>query len=561
MEFSQHDPNLKTSRPGEPEFELYTIPSHSSWFRWDDIHETERIALKDFFDGSSISRTPKIYKEYRDFIINKYREEPSRRLTFTQIRKSLVGDVCLLHKVFNFLDMWGLINFGAASDDSKDLLEDKKLKNRIRVEEGAPIGVRAVAMPNSLKPITIPPFGVDGRAVVGETGVKLPPLASYSDIFAGLAELKGLKCANCGERCNSGCYEYSKDNYRVCVKCFKNGNYGENKSMDNFKYNDCTGNGITHGAAWTEAETLLLLESVTKHGDDWELVAQNVKTKNKLDCISKLIELPFGEFMMGSALRGSATGPNGSMNSVKQGLSVSSEHQEITKTEDQVDEHMNESEPNGDAANQEPPAKRKRIASFSDAGSSLVKQVSRISTMVGPHITAVAADAAVTALCDEISCPREIFDGDDDYITDGSWSPTMLYESERAHQIDASEMKEKPSESETKETSTKKNDIPLTLKIRAATATALGSAAANAKLLADQEDREIEQLVAAIIEAQLQKLHCKIKHFDDLELIMDKEYAEMLDLKECIVEQRIDVLQRAFIAGVSKWRDQTYIKP
>ncbi|TXG53269.1 hypothetical protein EZV62_022438 [Acer yangbiense] len=515
MEFSQHDPNLKLSRPGEPEFELYTIPSHSSWFRWEDIHETEHIVLKEFFDWSSISRTPKIYTEYRDFIVNKYREEPSKRLTFTQ----------------------SLVNFGAASDDSKNLLEDKKLKNQIRVEEGAPIGVRAFAMPNSLKPITIPPSGVDGRAVMGETGVKLPPLASYSDIFVGLVELKGLKCANCGEQCNSGCYEYRKvflllgDNYIICLKCFKNGYYGENKSMDNFKYNDCTGKGITHGAAWTEPETLLLLESVMKHGDDWELVAQNVKTKNKLDCISKLIELPFGEFMMCSAHRGSATGPAGSMNSAKQGLSVSSEHQEITKAKDQ----------NGDAANQEPPAKRKRPASLSDAGSSLVKQVSHISTLVGPHITAVAADSAVTALCDEISCPIEIFDGDYNCLTDGSWSPTMLYESERAHQIDASEMKEKPSES--------------------ATATALGSAAANAKLSADQEDMEIEHLVAAIIETQLQKLHRKIKHFDDLELIIDKEYAEMLDLKECIVEQRIDVLQKAFIAGVSEWRDQTYIKP
>ncbi|KAL5791538.1 hypothetical protein ACOSP7_000132 [Xanthoceras sorbifolium] len=561
MEISQQDPNSKPSRPGEPEFELYTIPSHTSWFRWDDIHETERIALKEFFDGSSISRTPKIYKEYRDFIINKYREEPSRRLTFTQIRKSLVGDVSLLHKVFNFLDKWGLINFGAASVASEDCLEDKKLKNQIRFEEGAPNGVRVVATPNSLKPIRVPPSGGDNRAVV-ETGVKFPPLASYSDVFGGLVKLKGLKCANCGERCDSGCYEYSKDNYIICVKCFKNGNYGENKSMDNFKYNDCTGNGITHGAAWTEAETLLLLESVMKHGDDWELVAQNVKTKNKLDCISKLIELPFGEFMMGSAYgRDSVTGPAESISSVKQGLSVSSEHQKITKNEDQVDEHMNESEQNGDAANQEPPAKRQRIASLSDAGSSLVQQVALISTMVGPHITAAAADAAVTALCDESSCPREIFDGDDDCLTDGSWSPSILYESERAHQVDASELKEKPSESETKETSTKNNDIPLTLKIRAATATALGSAAANAKLLADQEDREIEHLVATIIEAQLKKLHCKVEHFDDLELIMDKEYAEMLDLKECVVEQRIEVLQKAFIAGVSKWRDQTYIKP
>lgn len=50
--------------------------------------------------------------------------------------------------------------------------------------------------------------------------------------------------------------------------------------------------------------------------------------------------------------------------------------------------------------------------------------------MVGPHITAAAADAAVTAICDENSCPREIFDGDDEFLI-GSSSPTKLYELER----------------------------------------------------------------------------------------------------------------------------------
>lgn len=180
------------------------------WFRWDDIHETERIALKEFFDGSSISRTPKIYKEYRDFMINKYREEPSRRLTFTQVRKSLVGDVSLLHKVFNCLDKWGLINFGAPVSDNRDNLEDIKLQDQARFEEGAPNGVRVGAMPNSLRPMSPPHPAGEGRVVDGENGFKLPPLASYSDVFGDLVKLKGLKCMSCGEKCNSGCYEYSK---------------------------------------------------------------------------------------------------------------------------------------------------------------------------------------------------------------------------------------------------------------------------------------------------------------------------------------------------------------
>lgn len=37
--------------------------------------------------------------------------------------------------------------------------------------------------------------------------------------------------------------------------------------------------------------------------------------------------------------------------------------------------------------------------------------------MVDPHITAAAADAAITALCDENMCPREIFDVEEDYAS------------------------------------------------------------------------------------------------------------------------------------------------
>lgn len=48
-----------------------------------------------------------------------------------------------------------------------------------------------------------------------------------------------------------------------------------------------------------------------------------------------------------------------------------------------------------------------------------------------------------------------------------------------------------------------RNTIPLTLRMRAATATAVGAAAAHAKLLANQEEREIEYLVSTLVEAQV----------------------------------------------------------
>lgn len=58
---------------------------------------------------------------------------------------------------------------------------------------------------------------------------------------------------------------------------------------------------------------------------------------------------------------------------------------------------------------------------------------------------------------------------------------------------------------ELQETNSQKNVVPLTLRMRAATATSLGAAAAHAKLLADQEEREIEHLLAMVIETQVSK--------------------------------------------------------
>lgn len=43
--------------------------------------------------------------------------------------------------------------------------------------------------------------------------------------------------------------------------------------------------------------------------------------------------------------------------------------------------------------------------------------------MLGPHVTASAADAAVTSLCYENQCSREIFDDDDGNYVDSKASP------------------------------------------------------------------------------------------------------------------------------------------
>ncbi|CAI0446513.1 unnamed protein product [Linum tenue] len=410
---TRQDPKAESTRPDEPEFDLYTIPSYSSWFRWNDIHETERAAMREFFDGSSVTRSPKIYKEYRDFMINRYREDPSTRLTFTEVRKSLVGDVSLLNKVFQFLNQWGLINFGA---DSARIESENEYKDEVRVEDGPPNGIRVVADPNSSKPFPASHAGAPLGADVRRS--KLSPLASYSDVFGELGKRKGILCGSCGGNCESGRYQHDKDSYVLCVKCFKDGKYG-NKSVDDFKLH---GSSVSDGKqrdAWTEAETLLLLESVSRHGDDWDIVAQTVKSKTKLECISKLIELPFGEFISSYNLgKDPASGLSGNGDGGKDVFPSLPEQQDMIKSENVMSQQANGNEQRGDDADKVPPLKKQCVSYSSGSGISIMRQIARISSMVGDDITATAAKAAFAALCDEASCPSDSFNNEEDFANE-----------------------------------------------------------------------------------------------------------------------------------------------
>ena len=87
------------------------IPSYAAWFDMSKINPVEERALPEFFNSRNRSKTPAIYKDYRDFMINTYRLRPSEYLTVTACRRNLAGDVCAIMRVHAFLEQWGLINY------------------------------------------------------------------------------------------------------------------------------------------------------------------------------------------------------------------------------------------------------------------------------------------------------------------------------------------------------------------------------------------------------------------------------------------------------------------
>lgn len=66
--------------------------------------------------------------------------------------------------------------------------------------------------------------------------------------------------------------------------------------------------------------------------------------------------------------------------------------------------------------------------------------------------------------------------------------------------------------------------------IKAAAASALAAASVKAKYIASIEERKIKSLVAQVVEMQIKKLEIKLRHFEDLEAIMDRE-REMIELQ------------------------------
>ena len=104
-------PKKNNTQNFAPKVEPIKIPETASWFNLEEIHEIEKTSLPEFFNGKYPSKTPEIYKKYRNFIIDLYRQNPSIYLTATACRRYLSGDVNGIMHLHDFLQKWGLINF------------------------------------------------------------------------------------------------------------------------------------------------------------------------------------------------------------------------------------------------------------------------------------------------------------------------------------------------------------------------------------------------------------------------------------------------------------------
>nr|DAD46483.1 TPA_asm: hypothetical protein HUJ06_016420 [Nelumbo nucifera] len=328
----------RLTEPSPPATDVVVVvPSYSRWFSWDRIHECERRFLPEFFDAKSPSKNPRVYKYYRDSIIRKSRENPLRKIMFTEARKSLVGDVGSIRRVFDFLEGWGLINYTGTT-----------LKPHVKWEER---DSKSGGLFSSNSDSAGSPF--QSSLSKRESSKKL--------------------CSGCKSVCSIACFACDKFDLTLCARCYVRGNYQVGVSSSDFRRVEISEETKTE---WTDKDTLRLLEALMHYGDDWKRVAEHVGGRSEKECVARFVKLPFGEEFIGHP-----------------------DVAEADKHFEMKDQSGAESGSENIVASL--PTKKRCLTPLADASNPIMAQAAFLSAMVGSEVAEAAAQAAVAALSEE----------------------------------------------------------------------------------------------------------------------------------------------------------------
>lgn len=226
------------------------LPSYARWFSLDSIHAIERASLPDFFTPGAAA-SPQTYMQYRRFIVSAYRLNPNEHLSFTAVRRSLVGDAGAILRVHKFLAKWGIINY-QVNPESVPLTS-------------AELAAAAAAASVAGGEVPIVQQQQQQYVVDIDTPRGMFPFESFKP---------SLEFPN---------MEKFKDTFK---RTSNEDNEQEAKRVKIVKPDIDAG-------GWNEASLKLLIEGVTKHQSDWESVAQHVNNgKTPEECIIRFLQLP-----------------------------------------------------------------------------------------------------------------------------------------------------------------------------------------------------------------------------------------------------------------------------
>ncbi|KAG9071193.1 hypothetical protein KI688_008738 [Linnemannia hyalina] len=475
------------------------IPSYAAWFNLAKIHEIEHKSLPEFFNLKNRSKTPTVYKDYRDFMINTYRLNPSEYLTVTACRRNLAGDVCAIIRVHAFLEQWGLINY-QVDPDTRPSTVGPAFTGHFRVTADTPRGLQPF-LPSVAAPTAAQANGelkvATASAPKTEANMELRRnIFSNNAAAASTATTKEgeeqhpdkkqrFNCFTCGTDCTKMRYHSVKTkNFELCSNCYLEGRFPTTMSSGDFIRLNAQHFKHATDDTWTDQETLLLLEGLEMYDEDWSLVAEHVGTRSREQCILHFLQLPIEDPYLGAT-----------------------SERELG------------------------PLQYHRIP-FSQADNPVMSVVAFLASVVNPGVAAAAAKSALKELAQaKIGAEGEVTEEAHTEEADKA-APVENGDAEPKAEPQSGEMdvdKVAGEDTEMKQDGDASADIaglPRSTLERVGAA-ALGSAAAKAKVLADNEEREVRRLVTQVVEAQLKKMELKLQQFGELESVLETERREL----------------------------------
>ncbi|XP_024847310.1 SWI/SNF complex subunit SMARCC2 isoform X1 [Bos mutus] len=522
------------------------IPSYAAWFDYNSVHAIERRALPEFFNGKNKSKTPEIYLAYRNFMIDTYRLNPQEYLTSTACRRNLAGDVCAIMRVHAFLEQWGLINYQVDAE-SRPTPMGPPPTSHFHVLADTPSGL----VP--LQPKTPQGRQVDADTKAGRKGKELDDLVP--ETAKGKPELQ-----------NSASQQMLNFPDKGKEKPTDMQNFGLRTDMYTKKNVPSKSKAAASATReWTEQETLLLLEALEMYKDDWNKVSEHVGSRTQDECILHFLRLPIEDpyledseaslgplayqpipfsqsgnpVMSTVAFLASVVDPRVASAAAKSALEEFSKMKEEVPTA-LVEAHVRKVEEAAKVTGKADPAFGLESSGIAGTTSDEPERIEESGT------DEARAEGQATEDKKEPKEPREGVgtveeeakektseapkkddekgkDGDSEKESEKSdGDPTADPEKEKEPKEGQEEVLKEVVESEGERKTKVERDIGEG-NLSTAAAAALAAAAVKAKHLAAVEERKIKSLVALLVETQMKKLEIKLRHFEELETIMDRE--------------------------------------
>nr|XP_028577181.1 SWI/SNF complex subunit SMARCC2 isoform X5 [Podarcis muralis] len=520
------------------------IPSYAAWFDYNSVHAIERRALPEFFNGKNKSKTPEIYLAYRNFMIDTYRLNPQEYLTSTACRRNLAGDVCAIMRVHAFLEQWGLINYQVDAE-SRPTPMGPPPTSHFHVLADTPSGL----VP--LQPKTPQSRQSDSDTKAGRKSKEIEDLVT--ETVKGKPELQttaSQQMLNFPDKSKEKPPDMQNFGLRTDMYTKKN---APSKSKA----------AASATREWTEQETLLLLEALEMYKDDWNKVSEHVGSRTQDECILHFLRLPIEDpyledseaslgplayqpipfsqsgnpVMSTVAFLASVVDPRVASAAAKSALEEFSKMKEEVPTA-LVEAHVRKVEEAAKVTGKPDPAFGLESSGIAGTTSDELERIEESCTdenRAEPPSSEEKKEVKEPregALEEEVKeklgeVPRKeeekSKEADGEKEMDKSDGDTMADGEKEKEPKDGSEEGPKDlAEAEAERKTKVERDIGEG-NLSTAAAAALAAAAVKAKHLAAVEERKIKSLVALLVETQMKKLEIKLRHFEELETIMDRE--------------------------------------